>query len=297
MASHIIRDRRAGLPRHVTLLALLAICAAPACDEASAPSWPGPLVLAGFNVHFLTTSDEGRDFGRLSEIIARYDMVGLCEVQQAAALDELVGRLGGDWRYVMADRWYGGGSFTETYAFLYRGDHVRLVAGSAHTYAGTADLTRPPFHADFRAGGFDFTMAVVHTVWGDGDLEKRRAEVRALTQVLDDLQGASPSEDDVVLVGDFNLPPDDGAWDYVHDTGARTLVAAPYLTTLGTEDLANLYDNVLIFPDKSTEFTGSWGTFDFASELYDGDYPAAKAAISDHLPVWAVFDTGGPDDD
>ena len=68
---------------------------------------------------------------------------------------------------------------------------------------------RDPYWATFRAGEFDFSVIAVHVIWGD-TVGPRKAEVRALADVYQVCPGArTVTEDDVLLVGDFNRNPTD----------------------------------------------------------------------------------------
>ena len=52
---------------------------------------------------------------------------------------------------------------------------------------------------------FDFTLITMHSIFGDTKAE-RRAEVMILDDVYQVVQEADPAEQDVILLGDFNLP-------------------------------------------------------------------------------------------
>jgi hypothetical protein len=100
------------------------------------------------------------------------------------------------------------------------------------------------------------------------------------------------------LVGDFNLPPEDEAWDEMKDIAYVThLLNPPTKTSLGNEGLVNLYDNIWFETHHVAEFTGNADAFDFVLEMFDGDYAEGKKVVSDHLPVWVELRTDGQDDD
>ena len=63
-----------------------------------------------------------------------------------------------------------------------------------------------PITPRFRAGQFDFTVIAVHVVYGNL-VGPRQAEVQALAQVFQSVQAADVSEQDVILLGDFNREP------------------------------------------------------------------------------------------
>ena len=186
----------------------------------------------------------------------------------------------------------------ERYAFLYREDRVSVVnPGELYPDAadGIDDFSRDPYWATFRAGAFDFSVIVVHVIWGD-TVGPRKAEVRALADVYQYVQEANGDEDDVLLVGDFNRNPNDAE-------AYNRIMAIPSMTRLF--DLpqkshirdTSLYDNIFFQTDYVTEYVGSSGIDRFDEMDFGNDDTAANLAVSDHRPVWAIFGTTLEDDD
>ena len=97
-------------------------------------------------------------------------------------------------------------------------------------------------------------------------------------------------ENDVLLVGDFNLEPDD---EYLSELrgmdGMRYINFKP--TTLGE----NLYDNIWFQGQYTIEFIET-GIVRFDEDYFDDDDDAASLTVSDHRPLWARFDTTVDDD-
>ena len=119
----------------------------------------------------------------------------------------------------------------------------------------------------------------------------RRAEIMALADVYQHVQAANGAEDDVLLVGDFNMNPDD-------EEAYRNLLAFPSMTHLfdmSQKSLiwdSNLYDNIFFQTDYVTEYTGESGIDRFDETDFEND-KAANRAVSDHRPVWATFRMDG----
>jgi len=90
------------------------------------------------------------------------------------------------------------------------------------------------------------------------------------------------NEDDVILLGDFNAAPAKmGSLQTL--AGVRPLISNQPTNVKETE----LYDNILIDPYTTSEFTGSAGVLKLR-ELFG--IPMADALkLSDHNPVWAEF--------
>ena len=99
----------------------------------------------------------------------------------------------------------------EYYAFLWRGDiGCGLIASGL--FADPHQLfARRPFVATFKVGKFDFTLITVHVIYG-ADAKPRVKEVKLLAQVVKTTLENNGGERDVMLLGDFNTPPNSDAW-------------------------------------------------------------------------------------
>jgi len=263
----LLRSRRAAQPT-----------AGPAAKEVTIASW---------NVRML--SDRSRDADELAKIVgivARFDIVAIQEARDTRVLDRMEEALPG-WTY--AASLPVGRTQKEIYAFFWRKDRVSPV-GPPHLVGDPDDLfIREPFAATFRAGEFDFTLCTVHLLYGESESERRRELVR-LDDAVDAVQRANGAEDDVILLGDFNFPPDDEGWELA---GWRALFLPPRTTTVGDK---SLFDNIWFDPRHTSEYTGACGIVRFDEELYGGDEKRAKREVSDHLPVWAWFRADADDD-
>ena len=67
----------------------------------------------------------------------------------------------------------------------------------------------------------------------------------------------------------------------------------PGMNTLGTNfDQTKTFDKIAWIPSQEFEFSGNFGVIPFGKVLYQepGQPPnAARAEVSDHLPLWAEF--------
>ena len=140
--------------------------------------------------------------------------------------------------------------------------------------------------------GFDFMLAAYHARWDNGNTTAIKNEVRNVPQVFQAMRQARPGEEDLIIVGDFNLV----------KANMEDALGAPVLTvgagsTLNTSGArtTNLYDHVLIFSQAATqELVGG-------PEILDVRDVATSPTVfyqtvSDHLPIRARF-RSGPDDD
>ena len=258
------------------------------------------LKLAAWNIRIM--SDKSRTDTEL-EAIARtlvdYDFIAIVELRDEVVLkrtQRILSQMGKAYQYQLSPAV--GRSVKERYAFLYREDLVGVVE-QGELYPDAADgidnFSRDPYWATFRAGEFDFSVIVVHVIWGD-TVGPRKAEVRALADVYGYVQEANGVEEDVLLVGDFNRNPNDAE-------AYSPIMAIPSMTRLF--DLpqkshirdSSLYDNIFFQTDFVTEYLGISGIDKFDETDFGNDDKAANLAVSDHRPVWAVFGTNLEDDD
>jgi exonuclease III len=142
-----------------------------------------------------------------------------------------------------------------------------------------------------RASPTPFTFYLVAV---DTDPEKPAPELDMLAEVFravrDVVRTDGPSEDDVIMLGDFEA--DDrhlGRLGNVPGIAAALGDIIP-TTARGTK----MADNILFDRRATTEFTGRAEVFDMMREFELTVQAAAE--ISEHLPVWAEFSVfeGGP---
>lgn len=128
---------------------------------------------------------------------------------------------------------------------------------------------------------FSFALVNVHI-----DPDQTRAELDVLAEVYQWLKASLTSEDDIILLGDFNEPPHR----YGNLWQIPTLRAAlPDDVTTNTRGTA-AYDNILFDGLLTAEFTGQSGVLDMQQAF--GLTREQALAVSDHLPVWAGFTAG-----
>lgn len=165
---------------------------------------------------------------------------------------------------------------------MYRTDLVKYTEGSDFVYSDVNDdFIREPYCAAFLAGRFDFSICTIHTEFGDGKTEPRE-EVRA----LDDVYRAITKESrrDVLIVGDFNLPANDDAWNDIESLD-NFEPAIPLHTPTTIAD-KSFYDNIWYtkYSDEVQKTSGA--VFEFDEMIYT---PAmrkeASRQVSDHRPV------------
>ena len=261
---------------------------------------PSALKLAAWNIRIMSNNSRtDAELRAIARTLADYDFIAIVELRDEVVLKRTQGillQMGKAYQYQLSSPV--GRGVKERYAFLYRADRVNVVEqGKLYPDAadGKDDFSRDPYWATFRAGAFDFSVIVVHVIWGD-TVGPRKAEVRALADVYRYVQEANGDENDVLLVGDFNRNPNDAE-------AYSRIMAIPSMTQLfqfpeksHIKD-SSLYDNIFFQKDAVTEYLGKYGIDRFDETDFGNDDKAANLAVSDHRPVWAIFGTNLEDDD
>jgi endonuclease/exonuclease/phosphatase family metal-dependent hydrolase len=281
-----------------------------AVDDAAfmAPTGSGVLRVASFNMLHVGQR-AAKDFDRLARIVQQFDLCGVLELENEQGLRDLTAALGSDWRHVISDREAGdrtrSGTF-EFYGFVFRSSKVTPLDSPTGFFPDPdEDFSREPFFASFRSGQFDFTMILLHAE-SPGNSANLTRELQHLPDVFAHVQDLDPTENDVILAGDFNRSPttDAGnpasAWTgFLSMPNMDCVIPDAQLTSLSTKPrgFANHYDEICLARDATREFTGTQGAFDFVAALFEGENKPAMKFVSDHLPVWVEFRTDLPDDD
>jgi endonuclease/exonuclease/phosphatase family metal-dependent hydrolase len=265
--------------------------------------------IATWNIRDLSTNSRN-DFEllQISYILQKYDFIALQEVNDHEVIFRLV-----YWLKVLDNSYdtlfsppSGTGSEKEHYTFLYRKKSIKRL-GSWKLAEG--DFARPPFLASFKAGNFDFTVISIHVCFGCNGLgeEGRRLEIQRLTLLYSNLLNGQ--EKDILLMGDFNLEPNDKAFLNLRTIGDTqpilTCETDEECTQLTTTRETNLFDNIWFDRVHVHEYANENGIFDFDEELFEdpsgdsSDYREryARFAVSDHRPIWAIFRIDLMDDD
>lgn len=246
------------------------------------------LRLAAWNIRIM--SNESRTDAELEAIartLADYNFIAIVELRDEVVLkraQKILSQMGKTYQYQLSPAV--GRGVKERYAFLYEPELVSVVSrGELYPDAadGKDDFIRDPYWATFRAGEFDFSVIVVHVIWGDR-VGPRKAEVRALADVYQYVQNVDGDEDDIFLLGDFNRNPTD-------TESYRPIMAIPSMTRLfdfpqksHIRD-SSLYDHIFFQEDHVKEYLGGSGIDRFDETDFGNDDKAANLAVSDHRPV------------
>jgi endonuclease/exonuclease/phosphatase family metal-dependent hydrolase len=224
------------------------------------------------------------------EVLRNFDVIAIQEVraQSQEVVPQLVAMLnaGGQhhYDYVIGPR-LGRSSSKEQYAFVFDQASIEVDRYQLYTVNDPDDLLhREPLVGWFRARAatpeqaFTFSLANVHT-----DPDEVDRELDVLDDVFFVVRDDQRREDDVILLGDFN----------VNDKNLRQLGQIDGLTWIVTGNTPTntrgtaQYDNIFFHRTATPEFTGRGGVLDFMRDFNLSLDQALQ--VSDHLPVWAEF--------
>jgi endonuclease/exonuclease/phosphatase family metal-dependent hydrolase len=279
------------------------------------------LLLATWNIANLGVQDrlEG-DYALIAEMISWFDLVAIQEVNDdLRGIDAIHSKLPARYDLLFSDA----SGNEERQAFLYDSRKIsRLrevgrvsippsnlprikLAGSSTAFRG---FDRGPYLASFESGSFRFGLLNVHLFYGSKkakDVDRRTLETFAVAWWADKTHRDTRSYvDDVVPLGDFNLPksqPGDRIFDALVSLG---LQLPPHTSQVGSAIASDsYYDQIAFFPGGAqSRFTGACNVFDFDGALFQDLWndpnrtqkqflEYSRFHISDHRPLWAEFRT------
>lgn len=275
-----------------TSLFALTVILNPAAASADAE----PLRIATWNLKHLGWDEADKDVVTIARIVGAFDFVALQEImdeESVLMLESLVEQVTGERWSSMTSHLVGRGRYQEAYTFMWRESRVEFLEGAVVYTDGRDVFEREPFSARFATdnGEMTFVAANVHLIYGKTK-EGRQAEAAALAGYWDWLQReVYPDEPNIMLMGDFNLEPDDPAFGPLARF-AQPLVAEATVrtggTTLGMKDgrYANLYDHIWLDHDATMEIDAV-NVLDFPAMLKIS-HEHAREHVSDHAPVYML---------
>ncbi len=231
------------------------------------------LKIASWN---LRNFSKKRNMKEIAEVMQNFDIIAIQEVRNDEAVVMLCNIL--KYEYIISKP-EGSSSTTakqtgkrkEMYAFIYKSDIQLCKYSSVH-----ADeyFVRAPFMGFFKYKEFDFILSTIHVVWGTK--KDREFEIKYINLLLEKIKEKAGGENDIILCGDFNTPPDEfnlpDEWKpLIHEN------------TMCNKNKISIYDNIWV--------TDNTKKFNINSGVYIG-----AGSLSDHYPVFAEF-TCDQDDD
>jgi hypothetical protein len=285
-----------------------------ALDAQVARSGPDNLRLATWNIRDFDSNKFkhgprlAESFHYLAEIIARFDLVAVQEVNRdLAPLRRLLFLLGPNWDYIVTGVTEGQSGNEERMAFLYDRNRVRftnlsgqvvlprayLVTPTGGSATGGLQFARAPYVASFQAGWFKFNLCTVHIYFGSDSgeaLERRIDEIGKVAAHFKRLQAKEPG--DYILLGDFNIvSPQHRTMEALSRNGFR--IPEPlqdFTTNLGRN---KFYDQIAFKQHERRLEFGSAGIFDFRDAVYRDNEEDFEAYFDSMPPERRDFHTSG----
>lgn len=244
------------------------------------------LNLASWNIRILSNnSRDDTELSAIAEILTRYDLVAIQEVRDELVMRRILKFLPNEWDYLISEPV--GRGVKERYVYLYDKQKVKPL-GIDYVISDPEDnFIREPYAASFRSGNFDFTLLTFHAIYGDSIFDRRK-EIGYLPDLIDHIQNTLGFERDLILLGDFNLPPDDRAWSGFDDY--KAVIPSSEKTTITD---TSSYDNFWLHENYTynEEFISLLEIYRFDELLCMNNDSQASIIYSDHRPIAIKLDT------
>lgn len=259
---------------------------------------PDFLEIGWWNIRDL--SDQSRtdeEIAQIAMVVEDLEVIAVGELNDPVALARVAQSLGMEWEWATTSDKIGRKASTrEYYGFLWNSDVVDMLDSVRVDPDPDDAFDREPAWATFRTsdGSMDFTVIAVHITWGTR-VEPRKAEIRALAQVWERTQEATATDDDLILVGDFNRKIGDDS--FIPLLSLPGIVRANEDTGPTNISSRTTYDQIFISLDGTHEWTGEYATIRFDELFFENNDAMARQAVSDHRPVWIRLMIPALDDD
>ena len=162
---------------------------------------------------------------------------------------------------------------------------IKLPSGSI--IGDALQFARTPFVVEFQSGWLKFILCTVHIYFGKGDagMERRKAEIRAVTEFLGDRATSetdSDAENFFFVLGDFNIKnKKHGTWKALHNAGFEVPEALKAIPEGSNVDRSKAYDQIAYWTDPDNIRAGkssvskvevvNAGIFDFFKTVFRFD--------------------------
>ncbi|VDI08362.1 Hypothetical predicted protein [Mytilus galloprovincialis] len=207
----------------------------------------------------------------------------------------------GEWQYVVSDatgRMY---RSMEYNGYLYdtaRGITLNHSALLEKPKTSPKPFTRSPFIGTFKIKKFDCIIGSVHlkaTGLDNEDLERLQKEIDKVPEVIDAIEQQYPGEEDIIILGDFNLDPKEEDFDIMREKGYSNCVPIGVFTNVSNSNPegSKIYDHIWISSRTHNAFSGNSGVIreNLTSPLIPKGW-SWGGVVSDHCPVWTELYTG-----
>jgi len=246
------------------------------------------ILVASFNI--MRLGEKPKDYKTISKIISKFDLVGLEEVMNEKGLKKLKYHLtnltGEEWEYIISENSVGSENYREYYGYIYKKDKFQEARGIGfYKEENKNEFMREPYGAYFKSRNFDFVYIICHSIFGDNE-KQRLIEAANYSKVYEYFLNMT-QENDIIMAGDFNVPADSPAFQnlFLKNNVSYILDPKNNYTTISDTGLANSYDNFFIDKEKTREYTGRYGVYNFIKN----NNGLIKKYISDHLLIFSEY--------
>src|SRR5690606_8807578 len=253
------------------------------------PFTQAQLRLASWNLKNFGASKTSEQMQLISSILKDFDIVALQEIttapngaQQVARLVALLQQTGEHWDYVLSPPTRSGNKGEqERYAFLWKTSLVK-ISGKAQLEPHFRDsISREPFMADFIFGQQRFTLVNFHALPKKKQPEREIKWFKFLPRLYPNKQ--------LIFLGDFNCTEQHSVFNPLKKMGYHPALQGQKTTLrqkcIQNDCLASAYDNIFFPAGLKLQKSGVVPFFHW----FHSDMKAARS-LSDHLPVYAIFD-------
>lgn len=246
--------------------------------------------IASFNA--MRLGEKEKNYEVMAKIISNFDLTGIEEVMNENGLKRLRAHLikltGEKWEYIISESSVGSENYKEYYGYIYKSEKVQEVKKIGfYKEKNKNDFMREPYGVYFKFGNFDFIYVICHSIFGDNE-KQRLIEAGNYSDVYEYFLNIT-EENDIIMAGDFNVPANSTAFKNLISKNNMSYILNPEsdLTTFSDKKLVNSYDNFFINKEKTKEYTGRYGVYNFLRNN-NGEI---KKYISDHLLIFSEYST------
>lgn len=256
------------------------------------PFAPEKIKIATFNIKVFGKSKLKKPvvMTKLANIIKQFDVVAIQEIKDksgstAPKFLEVINADGSEYDFIISERsgrHESDKTSQEQYAYFYNTKTIATQEfNSLYDDSQNDYFQREPYVASFRVvgGTFDFILITIHTP-PDFAVE----EMNALKHVVEWSKAKNPSEDDMIVLGDFNAGCSYASDEEVnsldiHGAGYKWIVPNDADTNQSDQSEC-AYDRIVITDGANDDYAGEWGVVKIKDKK-----------VSDHHVVWAEFFT------
>lgn len=267
--------------------------------------------LLTWNIRNFHGRKEDKAMSYIAEVIRNFDVIAIQEVKDdLGGIEKLQRLLTKRYRFVFSDPAGNG----ERLVFCYDSKKIRFTGLAAEivmapgqgkkTVAPELEFERTPYMASFRTVNCNFILVTVHIYYGSGSAVKYRLdEIKNIAKFLEKRSADTDSLDsDYIACGDFNIErvrakirknkkedPIDGLFDALQSKGL--IVEDDIKNSPSNLSQTRHFDQIAYhkYDDSTISFVRG-GVIDFVGAVYQND-KKVKYKLTDHLPMWAVFET------